>query len=100
MQEISITTQDNIYWTFDKSVCCKRDHVWRWFLSSPLVLSRLTAAVGFLSGSGSSMRYNVKLEPLTYYILDSGTQHHNKMIFESALFWIGRLQFSLCFASS
>ncbi len=29
---------------FLKSVCCKRDHVWRSFLSCPLVLSRLTTA--------------------------------------------------------
>ncbi len=42
-----------------RSVHCKREHFWRWFLSSPLVLSRLsTAVVGFLSGSGS--RYAIR----------------------------------------
>ncbi len=42
-----------------RSVRCKHKHFWRWFLSSPLVLSRLTTAVvSFLSGSGS--RYAIK----------------------------------------
>ncbi len=42
-----------------KSVRCKHDNVWRSFLSSPLVLSRLnTAVVVFLSGSGR--RYVIK----------------------------------------
>ncbi len=42
-----------------RSVRCKREHFWQSFLSSPLVLSRLTTAVvGFLSGSGS--RYAIK----------------------------------------
>ncbi len=42
----------NLFWI--SSVCFKRDHVWRSFLSSPLVLSRLTTAVVvFLSGCGS-----------------------------------------------
>ncbi len=37
-----------LYWNFlIRSVRCKRNHVWWWFLSSPLVLSRLTTAVVF-----------------------------------------------------
>ncbi len=42
-----------------RCVRCKHKHFWRLFLSSPLVLSRLTTAVVvFLSGSGS--RYAIK----------------------------------------
>ncbi len=44
---------------------CKRDHVWRLFRSSPLVLSLTTAVVVLLSGS-DSMWLNVKLESLLH----------------------------------
>ncbi len=44
-----------------------------------------------------------QISNLRLYYIDSGTQHHNKMIFkapyvaESVLVWMGHLQFSLCF---
>ncbi len=85
-----------------RSMRCKHDYVWRLFLSSPLVLSCLTTAViGFFSDSGS--RYAIKFliwgcitsiwHPTSQqdYILSSYEA-------ESALVWMGRLQFPLfCF---
>ncbi len=48
-----------------RSVSCKPDHVWRCFLSRPLVLSRLTTAVVvFYLAEKAGMRYNFKLKPL------------------------------------
>ncbi len=62
------------------SVRCKREHFWRSFLSSLLILSRLTT---------SCRRFFVwqwqqvcdQISNLRLYYVDSGTQHHNKMIF-------------------
>ncbi len=59
-----------------RSVRCKRKHFWRWFRSSPLVLSHLTTAVVWQWQQVCDQISNLRL-----YYIDSGTQHHNKMIF-------------------
>ncbi len=87
-----------------RSLHCKRKHFWRWFLSSPLV---------FITFNHRCRRLFVwqwqqecdQISNLRLYYIDSGTQHHNEMILapyvaESALVWMGRLQFSFCFTSS
>ncbi len=52
----------------------------RWFLSSPLVLSRLTTAVvGFFVWQWQQVCDQIS--NLRLYYVDSGTQHHSKMIF-------------------
>ncbi len=77
-----------------RSVCSKRDHVWRPFLSSPLVLSRLTTAVVVFFVWQWQQVYD-QISNLWLYYVDSGTQQDN--LADSALVWMGRL---LCFAAS
>ncbi len=61
-----------------RSVRCKHEHFWRSFLSSPLILSRLTTAVvGFFVWQWQQVCDQIS--NLRLYYIDSGTQHHNKM---------------------
>ncbi len=99
--------------SYKSTVCCftcteititwsQRDHVWRSFLSSPLVLSCLTTAVvGFClivaAGIWSNFSFEAVLRRFWHptsqdYILSSIWN-----LAESALVWMGRL---LCFAAS
>ncbi len=85
-----------------RSVCCKRDHFLRSFQSSPLVLSRLnTAAIRFLSGSGSRYAIQFLIWGCITLILAPNitTRWYLKLlgVAESALVWMDRL---LCFSSS
>ncbi len=81
-----------------RNVCCKHDHIWRSFLSSPLFLSHLTTAV--VCYWQWKQVYD-QISNLRLYYVESGTQPHNKVIFwapcvaESVLVWMGRLAFSL-----
>ncbi len=82
-----------------RSVRCKHEHFWLWFLSSPLVLSHLsTAVVVFFVWQWQQVCNQIS--NLRLYYIDSGTQHHNKMIFapyvaKSALVWMGSSSFVL-----
>ncbi len=61
-----------------RSVSCKRDHVWRCFLSRPIVLSRLTTAVVvFYLAEKAGMRYNFKLKPLLHWFRRPTSQQDN-----------------------
>ncbi len=108
MQEIIRRAHNNktiLYLTFMiRRVCCKSEHFWRSFLSSPLVLSCLTTAVivffVWLWQQVYDNIYNLRL-----YYVDSGTQQDYILsslcnLAESVLVWMGRIQFDLCFASS
>ncbi len=57
---------------------CKRQHFWRSFLSSPLILSSLTTAVlvffCLAVAAGNVMRSNFKLEPLLCRLLHPTSQ--------------------------
>ncbi len=64
-----------------RSVSCKRDHVWPSFLSSPLFLSRLTTAVVCFFCLAVAVDMQKNEANLRLYYVDSGTQHHNKIIF-------------------
>ncbi len=59
------------------SVRCKRDHVWWSFLSSPLILSRLTTTVVvFLSGIGSRLvMLHMTLKLQSTYRVSSAISH-------------------------
>ncbi len=85
------------------NVCCKHDHFWRSFLSSPLFLSHLTTAVVCFC---QWQQVYDRISNLRLYYVESGTQHHNKVIFwalcvaESVLVWMCHLAFSLCLAAT
>ncbi len=67
------------------SVSCKRDHVCRWFRSNPLILLiAFNHSYRRIFLSDRDSRYALISNWSLYYI-DSGTQHHNKMIYLSSL---------------
>ncbi len=78
-----ITTKDNTLLNLF-SVSCKCDHVWRWFRSSLLVLSHLTIAV-VIFFVWQRRQVCVQISNWSLYYIDSGTQHHNKIIILSFL---------------
>ncbi len=85
MQEIFRCTHNNKHFIerfLIRSMSCKLDHVWRWFLSSTLVLSRLiNHSYRFFFFVWQRKQLCVNISNWSLYYIDSGTQHHNKMIF-------------------
>ncbi len=87
-----------------RSVCCIRDHICDGFCPDHSFLSRWTTAVViFLSGRESRYALKCQIETSTTSILAPNiTRKYVKLLVLPNLryFWIGRLQFLLCFPSS